>query len=135
MTDKPVVAHTYLDDVDIHEFVFANASRIATDKYIAIVQEIYPQYIKGKPNVLFIIDIHMSGMIPLKYASLMTEKISQTLSPFPKTYIAYLSDNKSDQMFISTLSYTIKSEINRQLFSVNDRDKAIEWLLAKRANS
>ena len=132
MQSKTVVNYNYLANEDIHEFIFAEAGRVGTDEYIAFIYEIYEQHLKDKPHMLAILDIHKSGMLPVKYASLIMEKTFKELTPFPKPYIAYLSNDSSDQALIGIMDYTASTKVDRLCFPLDKRDLAIEWLVEKR---
>lgn len=135
MSDKNVVAYNYLEDQDVHEWIFAESSRRGMDEYIASIYDIYDDHLKGKPDVLILLDISQSGMLPIKYASLITEKTFNELSPFPKTYVAYLSSDLADKSLVNIMDYTATRKVNRLYFPLEDRDRAIEWLLSKRNGS
>lgn len=135
MNDNTVVAYHYLHEHDIHEWIFAESSRQGMDEYIASIYEIYDDYLKGKPDVLILLDISQSGMLPIKYASLIMEKTFKELSPFPKTYVAYLSSELADKSLVNIMDYTASRKVNRLYFPLEDRDQAIEWLLSKRDDS
>ncbi len=131
MTANVTVTYNFLKDQQIHEFIFVTANRQAMDDYIAYIYEIYDDYLKGKSAMRILLDIHQSGMLPVKYASAIMEKTFQELSPFPKPYIAYLSAGGMDDSLIATMDYTASKHVDRLTFPVNDRDKAIEWLISK----
>ncbi|PJF33605.1 MAG: hypothetical protein CUN57_01705, partial [Phototrophicales bacterium] len=78
------------------------------------------------------LDIHKSGMLPVKYAGAVMDKLFKELAPFPQVYIAYLSDDPADSSLIGIMDYTIPNNVNRARFPVDAREQAIEWLLSKR---
>lgn len=131
MTTDVTVTYNFLDDVQIHEFIFASAKRQAMDDYIAIIYEIYDEHLRGKTAMRIILDIHQSGMLPVKYASAIMEKTFKELAPFPKPYVAYLSAGGMDNSLIATMDYTASKHVDRLTFPSTDRDKAIEWLVSK----
>jgi len=130
---KQVVSYNYIEAHDINEFIFTKSSRLGMDEYIGFIYEFYEERIKGKSEVLIILDIHQSGMLPIKYASLIMEKTFKELSPFPKPFVAYLTDETSDRSLINIMDYTASRQVDRLHFPLDDREKAIEWLLTKRA--
>lgn len=103
------------------------------DEYMQLLRDLHEDYIKDRADLLIILDIHESGMLPVKYAAAMMEKLFKDLAPFPRVYIAYLSDDASDKSLIGIMDYTASANVNRLQFPVNGHDQAIEWLLAKRA--
>jgi hypothetical protein len=131
MTIKEVVTHNFLEEHNIHEFIFAKSSRKGMDEYIGTIYEIYDEHLKGKPFMLIILDIHQSGMLPVKYATAIMEKTFKELAPFPKPYVAYLSDGGIDGSLISSMDYTASKHVDRLNFPFGERDKAIDWLMTK----
>jgi len=131
MTSNKVVTYNFMEAQEIHEFIFAESSRKAMDQYIAYIYEIYDERLKGKPKMRIILDIHKSGMLPVKYASAIMEKTFKELAPFPKPFVAYLSAGGMDNSLIATMNYTASKHVDRLTFSIRDRDKAIEWLVSK----
>lgn len=134
MTTDPVVRYQFLEEQTIHEFIFVEATRKAMDQYIGTIYEIYDEHLKGKPSMRILLDIHQSGMLPVKYASAIMEKTFKELAPFPKPYVAYLSEGNLNDSLISTMNYTASKHVDRLTFQIQDRDKAIEWLVSKGNN-
>lgn len=132
MSSATVVHHTYLQEYDIHQYFFKEASRLAMDEYVQLIHDIHEDHIKGRPDILIILDIHESGMLPVKYAAAVMDKLFKDLAPFPQVYIAYLSDDAADNSLIGIMDYTIPNNVNRIRFPFDARDQAIEWLLSKR---
>lgn len=66
ITTQKVVTHHFLEEHNIHEFIFAESSRQAMDEYIGTIYDIYDEHFKGKPIMLIILDIHLSGMLVSK---------------------------------------------------------------------
>lgn len=131
MIAKTVVTYNYIEEHDIHEFIFVESSRKAMDEYIGFIYEIYEEQLAGQPMMRIILDIEKSGMLPVRYATAIMEKTFKELHPFPKPFVAYLSANLSDDMLISTMDYTASRKVNRRKFLSTERDEAIEWLLER----
>jgi hypothetical protein len=131
MISSKVVTYNFIEAHEIHEFVFAESSRKGMDQYIGYIYEIYNERLKGKPKMRILLDIHKSGMLPVKYAAAIMEKTFKELAPFPKPFVAYLSAGGMDNSLISTMNYTASKHVDRLMFSYEDRDKAIEWLVSK----
>lgn len=131
MQAKEYVTYQYLEEYEIHEFIFAESSRRAMDDYIGFIYEIYDDYLKDKEGMRIILDIHESGMLPLRYASGIMKKIFEELQPFPKPYIAYLYDESIDQTLINSMGQTTSVSVTRLDFLYKERDTAIEWLMTK----
>ncbi len=124
-----VVTYQYIEEHNIHEFQFDESSRKGMDEYIGILYEIYEEQLKGQPYIKIILDIHKSGMLPVRYATAIMEKTFKELSPFPKPYVAYLTDgNSTDNSLISTMDYTASKRVQRLHFPIDARDQAIQWL-------
>lgn len=68
MISKSFVTHHFLEEHDIHEFIFSKTSRAAVDEYFDFIREIYDQHLKGRQKAFIILDIHESSMLPVKYA-------------------------------------------------------------------
>lgn len=131
MITKSVVTYNYLEDSNIHEFIFAESTRKAMDEYIGTIYEIYDVHLKGTSSMRIILDIHQSGMLPVKYATAIMEKTFKELAPFPKPYVAYLSEGSINDSLISTMNYTASKHVDRLTFQIQDRNIAIDWLLSK----
>lgn len=127
---KEVITYRYLAEHDIHEIIFDEASRKSMDEYIGTIYEIYDEHLKGRNHVKIMLDIHKSGMLPVGYAAAIMEKTFKELAPFPKPYIAYLTDrNNADNSLITTMDYTASRKVQRLHFPYEERETAIEWLL------
>ena len=132
---KEVITYNYLADYDIHEIVFDEASRKSMDEYIGTIYEIYDEHLKGRDYVKIMLDIHKSGMLPVNYASAIMEKTFKELAPFPKPYIAYLTErNNADNFLITTMDFTASRMVQRFNFAIEDREQAIQWLNDKDAS-
>ena len=131
MIINQVVKYNFLEDDNIHEFIFTESSRKAMDEYIGRIYEIYDEQLKGKPSMRILLDIHLSGMLPVKYAAAIMEKTFKELTPFPKPYVAYISAGGIDDSLISTMNYTASKHVDRLTFLLKDRHKAIDWLVTK----
>mgnify|MGYP006921656194 CR=1 FL=1 len=132
MSDTTAIRYTYLEEYDVHEYLFKESSRRAMDEYVQLIHEIYEEHIAGRSDILIILDIHESGMLPVKYAGAVMQKLFEDFAPFPKVYITYLSDDASDKSLIGIMDYTIPIDVDRVQFPVQARDQAIERLLKKR---
>ena len=132
MTAENLVRYNFITDHIIHEFIFTESSRNSMDEYFAFLYEIYDEHLKGKPAVRIILDVHQSGMLPVKYGTLVMERMFKDLAPFPKPYIAYLYASSTDRSLISGMDYTTALKpVDRLSFPYDEREKAIEWLLTK----
>lgn len=131
MIKKTVVTYNYIEEHDIHEFIFDESSRKGMDEYIGFIYEIYEEQLKGKPSMRIILDIEKSGMLPVRYAAAIMEQTFKELNPFPKPYVAYLTSDRSDQSLINTMDYTASRKVQRVNFLGEQRDNAIAWLLER----
>lgn len=127
---REIVTYNYLEQCGIHEFIFDESSRKGMDEYFSILHEIYDEYLKDKCAVGIILDIHKSGMLPVRYASAMMESLFKELV-FPTPYIAYLTDNTADNSLINTMAFTASDKVTRLHFYYEQRDEAITWLLGQ----
>lgn len=128
MTDA--VSMQYLEEYDIYEFFFAQASRRAMDDYVKMLYNLYPT-IKDKAVMGFIHDIHISGAMSVNYTRPATEKLFKDLQPFPTLYIAYLGEDTYVKSMVKTLDYTVTADVKRMYFPFDKRDEAIQWLVEK----
>lgn len=126
---KEVVTYNYLEEDDIHEFIFDESSRQGMDEYIGFIHEIYDEHLKGRSEVRIILDIHKSGMLPVRYATAIMEKTFKELSPFPKPYVVYLTNNTVDNSLVNTMDYTASRKVSRLHMPYEQREDAIAWLL------
>jgi len=126
-----VVTYNYIEEHDIHEIIFAESSRKAMDEYIGIIYDIYDEHLKGRSSVRIMLDIHKSGMLPVRYATAIMEKTFKELAPFPKPYVVYLTNNSMDNSLINTMNYTASRKVKRAHFTYDQRDEAIQELLKR----
>ena len=124
-----VVTYNYIEEHDIHEFIFDESSRKAMDEYIGTIYEIYDEHLKGRASVRIILDIHKSGMLPVRYATAIMERTFKDLAPFPKPYVVYLTNNSMDNSLINTMNYTASRKVRRAHFTFTQRNEAIQQLL------
>lgn len=122
----------YIDNVTLYRFL--SNSRQAYDEYLAKFKvEMQNHVDAGKQDepYPFILDVSQSGMFSLNYMMQATKPIIASFDPFPENYIAYLTDNMNDSVLINMLdSLTARGFAHkRKLFHVDDKQKAIEWLM------
>lgn len=131
MSGQSRVDYVFWDEYDIHEFIFHEATRKSLDDYMEYLRAIYPTQLANKPSMRVILDIHATGMLPIKYAQAVMDQLLTDCKPFPTTYIAYLTETNIDKSLITSLDYTAPKQINRMTFPYEKRDDAIAWLLTK----
>ena len=115
----------------VHEFIFADSSRVAVDFLMDSMSEIIANTPIDDP-IIILIDLSKSGVPPLRYVMTRSKKVNQTyLTEFAdkqhhQAYLALISTNPLIQTFRLFVEQMARGKTQIKIFK--ERESAVAWL-------
>lgn len=114
----------------IHEFRWQSTERHAVDMWMEYNDMLYAQ-LDDNTTIHFLHVIGSAKFPPISYVVRKAQQLQAKYPQQPHTRSAILFQSRFFGGFINTLSKLLnrKSKDKTRVFSMDERDKAIEWLL------
>jgi len=113
---------------DIHHFKWLSRSEAAAIQYFDFITQIYDDLPTNAKVIRILHDYQHLTFIPL--ANVFPKiKALQLMYPDLNRRIAYLSDDKTTETLLDSITIVAQRTGNRKFFKLSEKQLAIDWLL------
>ena len=114
---------------NIHAFVVHKATRQAVDEYLTSLKTICDDCNPDEPLRL-LVDLSPDGLPPMRYVVSAGQKFYTRYTVAPVMRAAFLYQDGLILPIAESLMHLLRARTTRRAFHIEQRDKAIEWLLS-----